>query len=108
MEVLMRRRHFHRRSNYLFPRFESAIASGMVEGAYGNTVEAERQLDMVITETRRLGFSGYELEARLKRGFVELNPVKGGLGRLTSKSLRKDPAARGYRLIARKAHVPLV
>jgi tetratricopeptide (TPR) repeat protein/DNA-binding winged helix-turn-helix (wHTH) protein len=90
----------------LCSRFEASIASALVAGAAGNVAEARRRLDEVIAETGKLGFVGYKLKARLDRGLLELRSGKVGTGHHTYlDSVQKEAAAKGYRLIARKAAV---
>jgi tetratricopeptide (TPR) repeat protein len=65
--------------------------------------EALRRLRSVVTEARKFGFLGVELEARLAMGEIEM---KSGLTEAGSKrlaDLEKTAQAKGYGLIARKA-----
>jgi eukaryotic-like serine/threonine-protein kinase len=92
-------------SSYLSSRFEASIATALVDGSAGNVVEARRKLDEIITESGKLGFLEYHLTARLHRGELELRSGKTVAGRAYLDSLKKDAAAKGYRLIARKAAI---
>lgn len=86
-------------------RLGFSIAAAQARAASGkgpDVAEAERSLQTVLTSARRDGFLGYELEARLALGQIEMKAGRnaGGAG-LTA--LEKDAAAKGFGLIARKA-----
>jgi eukaryotic-like serine/threonine-protein kinase len=91
-----------RNTSCLCARFESALVTAVVEGATGNTLEARRQLDRMITDARNRHFVGFELNARLERGLLDIKKDKSAANKKSLESLKKDAITRGYFLIARK------
>jgi tetratricopeptide (TPR) repeat protein len=84
-------------------RFDAGIAAARIHVAQGNR-KAAGELQSLATESAKRGFVGYQLEAQLALGEAEMKfgPAESGLADLTS--VEKDAAAKGYVLIARKAH----
>ena len=57
----------------------------------------------MIAEARKLGFTGYELVAREELGRIQTTSGQAAVGQESLRAVEKDAAAKGYRLIARKA-----
>jgi len=92
-----------RQTTSLQPGFDAGIADSLVQAASGNPAEACKRLQAVITETRKLGFIGYEFTARHELGRIETRSGQTAAGQEHLRSLERDASAKGYRLIARRA-----
>jgi len=68
-----------------------------------NTVEAKDRLETILSDATKYGFIGYELEAKLALGEIEMNSGKTTAGRLHLASLQKEAMASGFLSISRKA-----
>jgi eukaryotic-like serine/threonine-protein kinase len=68
-----------------------------------NTVEAKDRLETILRDTTKYGFIGYELEAKLALGELEMNSGNTAAGRLRLASLQKEAIASGFLSISRKA-----
>jgi serine/threonine protein kinase/tetratricopeptide (TPR) repeat protein len=66
-------------------------------------VEAKDRLETVLNDATKYGFIGYELEAKLALGELEMNSGKTAAGRLHLASLQKAAMASGFLSISRKA-----
>jgi ATP/maltotriose-dependent transcriptional regulator MalT len=84
-------------------RFEIGITAARILAAQGNR-EAAEKLQPVAAESAKLGFVGYQLEARLALGEMEMKFGPSTLGPADLATLEKHAAAKGFLLIARKAH----
>ncbi len=81
----------------------AAIISSRVRAALGKPAAARTGLEATIAEAKKYGFVGYQLEARLALGEIEMKSGKPvAPARLAA--LEKDATAKGFLLIARKAH----
>jgi serine/threonine protein kinase/tetratricopeptide (TPR) repeat protein len=66
-------------------------------------VEAKNRFETVLTDATKYGFIGYELEAKLALGEIEMNSGKTAAGRVQLASLQKEAVANGFLSISRKA-----
>jgi hypothetical protein len=82
------------------------IAAARVLAASGKLPEAERRLHATIAEARQLHTLDRELESRLTLGEVELMSGNAAAGRTRLAAVRKEAAAKGFDLLARKAGGP--
>jgi len=87
-------------------RMNYGIAAARVRAAIGGTAEATQSLEATLAEANKYGYLGYQFEARLALGEIELNSDKTGDGRVRLEVLQKEAAAKGFGLIARKATQP--
>ena len=87
-----------------------AVAPGLAraEAAAGDPAQALRTLELAIGEAGRRGFVGAGLEARLAA--AEIGLERGGPAaavateaRIALEAVRRDAAARGFGLVARRA-----
>jgi len=81
---------------------EVAIANAMVQAASGRLADADKKLSGLVAQARKLGFAGYEFNARLELSRVEVRAGHKAAGRDQFMSLEKDTKAKGYALILRK------
>jgi DNA-binding winged helix-turn-helix (wHTH) protein/tetratricopeptide (TPR) repeat protein len=90
-------------------RWQTAIVAAHVETADTNAahsasgIATRKELAAIILKSRKLGYKGFELEARLALAEIEL---KAGLmtdGRAHLAGIEADAKSKGYNLIARKA-----
>jgi eukaryotic-like serine/threonine-protein kinase len=87
--------------------WEAEIASARVAVASRmetQIVTARNRLETIVTEAARSGFLQEHFEARLVLGQIELASGETAAGRVRLAQLEKDATARGFLLIARKAH----
>ena len=82
------------------------ISTARVLAATGRLPEAERRLQAAIVEAQQIHFMDRELESRLTLAQVELASGKVAAGRARLAAVRKDAAAKGFGLVARKAAGP--
>jgi len=87
-------------------RLDVNLATARVLAATGSLADAERRLQAAIVEARQIHFVDREFESRLTLGQVELVSGKEAAGRARLAALRKDAAAKGFGLVARKAAGP--
>jgi tetratricopeptide (TPR) repeat protein len=80
-----------------------AITAARVRAATGGTAEAVKSLQATLAEATKYGFLGYQLEARLALGEIEIKSGQAAAGRARLEALGKDANAKGFLLIARKA-----
>ncbi len=83
-------------------RFPVSITAARVSAAAAKFAEARKILTSTLAGAARYGYAGYELEARLALGEVEMKSGRAA-GRARLEELEKEAKARGYGLIARKA-----
>jgi serine/threonine protein kinase/tetratricopeptide (TPR) repeat protein/TolB-like protein len=84
-------------------RFEAQFAVAAVQAQGRNFSEAFKILESVHSQASRYGYVGYELEARLRLGQLELKSGRQSAGRAHLTQLQSDALSRGFVLIARKA-----
>jgi tetratricopeptide (TPR) repeat protein/DNA-binding winged helix-turn-helix (wHTH) protein len=92
-----------RKTTYLPPHFEAVIIAARVLAASGKPADARKQLEALVIEARKFGFAGYEFSARFELGRIEIQSGQTAAGTARLQTLQKDAAAKGFRLIARKA-----
>lgn len=84
--------------------FSVRIAFARVRAALGKPAEARTILKATLAEAMKCGFVNYQLDARLALGEIEMKSGKTSAGHGRLAILEKDATARGFLLIARKAH----
>ncbi len=91
-------------------RLKLAIVAASVRGASGKSAEqaaATETLEATLAEAAKHGYIGYQFEARLALGQIEMKSGHRAAGRTHLGALEKDAQAKGFGLIARKAAVAL-
>jgi len=109
-EALDRARPLLNKSENLDTRFSFRITAALVRqvsGRASDRLEAAKNLEGVLAEAKKAGFLGYELEAELALGEIELQSgnIVGARRRL--EALEGRAVAQGFGLIARKAAAAL-
>lgn len=87
-----------------------AITQAVAQSASGKPAEVSEawtQLNRLVTETSRAGFSELALEASLALGEIELRTGKLSVGRTRLEALRKESGDDGVHLISLKASAAL-
>ncbi len=87
-------------------RLDVDIATARVMAGAGSLPEAARRLQAALAEARQIHSMDRELESRLTLGEVELLTGHAAAGRARLAGVRKDAAAKGFGLLARKAAGP--
>jgi len=87
-------------------QFKFTLASALIRAASGMPEEqsaARKSMNAMLAETTRRGYKGYEFEARLTLGEIEMksNEVEAGRRRLAV--LEKEARSKGFALVAAKA-----
>lgn len=85
-------------------RLQVAVTAARAHAALGRIAEAKRSLNANRAEALKYGFGAPELETRLALGALEIKSGSVVQGRARLAALEKDAAAKGFLLIARKAH----
>jgi tetratricopeptide (TPR) repeat protein len=85
-------------------RLKFRIAAARVRAATPRNADARKDLEGVLAEATQLGLSQYQFEARLALGEIEMKSGKTPAGRARLEALEKDATAKGFLLVARKAH----
>jgi serine/threonine protein kinase/tetratricopeptide (TPR) repeat protein len=80
------------------------IASARVAAAAGDSGGARKTLEAALASATKVNLVIYQLEARLALGGLDLHGGQTAAGHDRLTKLEKDATARGYLLIARKAH----
>ncbi len=83
--------------------FAFAIGEARVLAATGRPAEAAERLRPTVAEAAKYGFVGFEFEARLVLGEVEMKSGNTAAGRALLATLEEEATAKGFLLIARKA-----
>jgi len=91
------------KTNRLQPHFEAGMAAAMVHAASGKPTDADRELEAIFVQAKKVNLPGYQFSARLERGRIEVKSGQTAVGQAHLASLQKDAKAKGYQLIARKA-----
>lgn len=81
--------------------------SAQTAAAVGKPEEAIAPLRSAIATAHRMGTIGYEFEARLVLGEIEMRHGSEKSGGLRLQQLQKDARAKGFLLMAQKANVAL-
>ncbi len=90
-------------------RWPAAITAARIETAETNPahsaagIAARKELVVIITKSRELGYMGIELDARLALAEIEMKAGQITAGRQHLTAIEADAKAKGYNLIARKA-----
>jgi tetratricopeptide (TPR) repeat protein len=90
-------------------RWTVAITAARIETAETNPAHsaagtaARKELAVIITKSRELGYKGIELDARLALAEIEMKTGQTAAGREHLTAIEADAKAKGYNLIARKA-----
>jgi eukaryotic-like serine/threonine-protein kinase len=90
-------------------RWQTAITAARIESAEKNPAQcaagiaARKELAVIITKSRELGYVGIELDARLALAEIEMKAGQITAGREHLTAIEADAKAKGYNLIARKA-----
>ena len=87
--------------------FDASFSVASVDAASGRKIEALRALETVRSEASRLGYAGYDFEARLRLGEIELRSGEVNAGRARLEQLSKDAQTKGFLLVERKAKAAL-
>lgn len=87
-------------------RYGAQIASARVEAAAGGTSNGAtsiQALEKVAREAKKAGMPGFELEARVAIGEIELAGGKTSLARKDLDDVRREASAKGFKLIEQRA-----
>jgi eukaryotic-like serine/threonine-protein kinase len=98
----------------LSTRLQVQIADAYVEGlssragsATPTVGRAIRSLESTRQDAKRLGYTGLELEARLRLGMLEVRTGMVSSGRARLEALQRDAQSKGFVYLARKASAAL-
>jgi tetratricopeptide (TPR) repeat protein/tRNA A-37 threonylcarbamoyl transferase component Bud32/TolB-like protein len=83
---------------------EVGIVSARVQSAIRTSVDQTTRLEAMISQAKRYGCMACEFEARLALGELEIRSAHVASGRAQLAQLEKDSTAKGFLLIAAKAH----
>jgi hypothetical protein len=84
-------------------RLPVLIAAARVRAAFGENVQAAKSLEALIAEAK-FRLTSAEFEARLALGEIEMKSSKTAAERARLAALEKEATAKGFLLVARKAH----
>jgi tetratricopeptide (TPR) repeat protein len=84
-------------------RLKLQIVAARLRTGTDTIVEAKHRLETVLNSATKDGFVGYQLEAKLALGELEMNSGKTAAGRLHLTSLQKAAMASRFLSISRKA-----
>jgi len=85
-------------------RWSVGIVTARVLASRGRPAEALASLRAILAATRKNGFVGDGLEASLALGEMEMKSGENEAGRARLVTLEKEATAKGFFLLARKAH----
>jgi eukaryotic-like serine/threonine-protein kinase len=68
-------------------------------------IAAKKELAVIVTKSRELGYMGIELNARLALAEIEMKAGQSTAGRAHLTAIEADAKAKGYNLTARKATI---
>jgi tetratricopeptide (TPR) repeat protein len=85
-------------------RLDLQIAAGEVGTALGNAGTVKANLDSTLAQATKAGFVGYQFEARLALGKLELKSGNAAAAHDRLAALEKDAAAKGFLFLAGQAH----
>jgi serine/threonine protein kinase/tetratricopeptide (TPR) repeat protein len=91
------------KSQNALTRLKLQIVAARLRTGTDTIVEAKHRLETVLNSATKYGFVGYQLEAKLALGELEMNSGKTAAGRLHLNSLQKAAMASGFLSISRKA-----
>ncbi len=86
-------------------RFLQLRIAARVRAAAGETAEAIKSLEVVVTQLAKVHRISDQFEARLALGEIEMKSGKSAPGRARLAALEKEATTKGFLLIARKARV---
>ena len=98
---------FALRSRDRLGRFAAFLAVSTVEAKQGQIERALKDLQVLRAESAHQGFVGFEMQARLRIGELQLRSPHPLVGKTTLQQLREDATGRGFLLISRKAATAL-
>ena len=84
-------------------RLRAAIGEAWVQSAAGSAQDAARSLEETIASAKKLGYLGYQLEAQLALGEIQLASGNAAAGRALLADVRKQAQQKGFGLVASKA-----
>lgn len=84
-------------------RLDLTITAGQVFAALGRPGQAKSNLESALAQATKAGFMGYQFEARLALGTIELKSGNAATARDRLAALEKDATVKGFLLVARKA-----
>lgn len=87
--------------------FAASLAAAEVDTARGKGTEASKALESVVTEAARYGYLGFEYEARLDLGDLDVQSGNRTAGRKRLQQLQEDARSKNFLLIARKSKATL-
>jgi hypothetical protein len=87
--------------------FAAALSAAEVDLARGKAAEARKALEAVLAEAASHGYLGFEYQARLDLGKVELESGNRATGRRRLQQLQEDARGKSFLLIARKSKAAL-
>jgi eukaryotic-like serine/threonine-protein kinase len=90
---------FSKQGTGLDPGFEAAYADARVKAKSGKLAEARKELDVVLSSTRKFGYGLYEYEARLAMAEIESWSGSASSGAQLA-TLEKDAREHGELLVA--------
>ncbi|HXJ95463.1 MAG TPA: tetratricopeptide repeat protein [Terriglobia bacterium] len=79
------------------------VTAGRAFGETGNPAAGAKWLKSALADASRLGYLGYQFEARLGLGEIQMKSGHAAEGRSQLASLAKEAHAKGFGLIAREA-----
>ena len=84
-------------------RLRASIVEANVEAAAGKTDDALRRIEETLASAKKSGYLGFQLEAQLALGEVQMASGKSAAGRSLLADVRKQAQVKGFRLIANNA-----
>jgi len=84
-------------------RFKFRIGAARARAAMQRNADATQDLERVLAEATQLGLSQHQFEARLALAEMKMKSGDRATARAHLEALKKDAAAKGFLLIARKA-----
>ena len=87
--------------------FAASLSAAEVDVARGKGAEARKALESVVSEAARYGYLGFEYQARLDLGKVELQSGNHAAGGKRLQQLQEDARGKNFLLIARKSKAAL-
>jgi tetratricopeptide (TPR) repeat protein len=91
------------KSTSRLPHFDIAIISAQIQAAQGQSTQASKRLQTLLSEAEHYGYVPYVLETRVTLGGIEMKTGSRTAARTLIEAVEKDATAKGYLLIARKA-----
>jgi hypothetical protein len=80
-----------------------SISAAKVRAANGAYAEAVKNLEAAIVDATKLGYIGYQFDARLALGELEIKSGNSAAARASLSALEKEARDKGYLSIARQA-----